>query len=214
MKAKWIALLVLLLLLTGSLYISVQGQAGVFVIENADAKVDLTVSNSPDLVSLINVVADRFIIEYANDLLQYRVQPIPDSLRVIINQVADRPIIEYANTNKYYTVVYPKAMIGDTTKPRPATVSARPSAGGTRLVFDLNEFCTLKLEYGPNPGAYTSTLNFNGYENHFEVLLSGLTPGATYYYRYTLVDRSGNSFVSSEGVLKPTSNLFIPLIKR
>ena len=85
--------------------------------------------------------------------------------------------------------------IPDTTPPVITNVVATPNADGTSatITWTTNEGSDSRVDYGTS----SSTLNLNGTDDSpvtsHTVLLTGLTPGATYYFRVTSADFVGNA---------------------
>lgn len=84
----------------------------------------------------------------------------------------------------------------DTTAPVIGNIQAIDITGsGARITWDTDEDATSRVAYGlAEPFSLNST--GPGLTNAHDVVLSGLTPATTYYYRVTSVDAAGNSSTS------------------
>lgn len=104
MKRRW-PLFITLLLASLVLALPVQGQTSLFVITGADATNTIGMSNSSTLLSLVNNLLPRFVIEYANAKKTIPLAPVPSGLNAQIQQVLPRFVIEYANAKKVYPLL-------------------------------------------------------------------------------------------------------------
>jgi hypothetical protein len=80
----------------------VQGQSGSFTIENADATNTLDVTSSSELETLIDQVAPRFVMEFANANQVYTLTSLPIALDDLLETIQPRFVMEFANAQKVY----------------------------------------------------------------------------------------------------------------
>jgi hypothetical protein len=94
-----------------------------------------------------------------------------------------------------YQATYTAA--ADTTPPIISSVSALPASGGTATItWNTNEASDSRVDYGTSPSSLTlNAQNANLVTSH-SIMLTGLAPNTTYYYRVTSRDSSGNSSTS------------------
>lgn len=215
MKQRIVIFILVACLLMGLAW-SAAGQesGGGFIISNADDSAYLDMAASAELNALIASVAPRFVVEFANALRDYDMTPAPDGLQTLLEQVGPRMVIEFANANRFYALDYPVDLIGDTTAPQVSGVSATSSGNNVTVRWTTNEYTTSVLQYGTQPGVYTGSVVDNWYRRSHAITLSGLTPGATYYYRLQNTDRSGNSAQSGEYSFTVTQSVYLPVVVR
>jgi hypothetical protein len=82
----------------------VQGQGSGFTIENADATNSLAMTGSSQLGALLDQVAPRFAIEFANANEVYSLTAVPDALSNLLSTIQPRFVVEFANANRFYTL--------------------------------------------------------------------------------------------------------------
>ena len=180
-----------------------QSQISDFVIVNADAKTTLTMAPSAPLNTLVNDIAPRFVVEYANTLKVYSIAPPSSTLMSLLGQTADRFVMQYANANRFYGLGYPKALFNDQTPPQISNLNATvpPTPAGIKWVtvaWVTNEVVTTTLEYGFASGVYTFVLTDVLFFKLHEFNILDVPSGATIYYRIHHTDRSGNVLHSEE----------------
>ncbi|MBE7530647.1 MAG: fibronectin type III domain-containing protein [Chloroflexi bacterium] len=215
MKQKMnIFMLVACLLVGWAWSVAGQDSDGGFIIENADDTAYLNMVASAELNALIANVAPHMIVEFANALRDYDMVAVPGGLQTLLQQVAPRMVIEFANANRFYTLDYPAALIGDTAVPQVSGVSATSSGDNVTVRWTTNEYTTSVLQHGTQSGVYPTSVEDNWYRLSHAITLSGLTPGATYYYRLQNTDRSGNSAQSGEYSFTATQSVYLPVIVR
>ncbi len=93
----------------------------------------------------------------------------------------------------------------DATSPTISNVISTPSTQTATITWDTDELANSTVQYSTSPGVFTSELsqtavadNSEGVGGH-SVTLTGLTPGATYYYRVVSTDPTGNTATDSNG---------------
>jgi len=102
MKRLHIILPLLLAILAFGILQPVRGQGSGFIIENADATNTLSFTSSSELETLIDQVAPRFVMEFANANKVYTLTPIPSALNDLLDAMGPRFVMESANTNEVY----------------------------------------------------------------------------------------------------------------
>jgi hypothetical protein len=82
------------------------------IVNNADDTLTLEIGSDQTLIGLVNQVAPRFVIEYANANKFYGLTDVPSDLRILFGKISPRFVIEYANANKFYNLtVAPSELI-------------------------------------------------------------------------------------------------------
>lgn len=186
-----------------------------FVVQYANGMRFYNIVPAPvELVSLISSVAERFVIQYANANRFYNLVPAPTALVDIIDQVADRFIIQYANANKFYGFTYPVELINDTFPPQISGIQGSISSHTSiQLLWTTDEYTTSQVIYGTEPGVLNMSSSSDSLTKDHLLILTGLTPGMTCYYRILATDRSGNTAQSDE-MSVTIAPLYLPLIQR
>ena len=104
MRKITLALLPLLfLIVAAAATLPASGQSG-FIIENADATNAISFTSSAELDTLINQIAPRFVVEFANANQHYTLTAIPTALNDLLTTLQPRFVIEFARANKYYAL--------------------------------------------------------------------------------------------------------------
>lgn len=189
-----------------------QGQGSGFIIEFADDSNTLNMTASTELNTLTANVPPHMIIEFANAVQGYNTVSVPSGLQTLLGQVAPRMVIEYANDNRYYSLNYPLALIGDTTKPIVSGVSTISSGDDVAVRWVTNEYTVSKLEYGVQSSVYPNSITDNFYRQTHEIKLSALTEGQRYYFRLINTDRSGNNIYSSQYSFVVNRHIYLPYV--
>jgi len=154
------------------------------------------------------------VFQYANTNRAIGLSAAPGALQTLLGQVSARIIFQYANTNRSQPLVFPAALIGDSTAPVLNGIASGPAAGGVTISWTTDEFANSVVRYGTQPGVYPQTITDPLYAKSHGVTVVGLTPGTTYYYRVRSTDQSGNIAESSERSFTATISLYLPLIKK
>lgn len=166
------------------------------------------------LQTLLGQATPRIVFQYANTNRAIGLSAAPGALQTLLAQVSARIIFQYANTSRNKPLVYPAALIGDSTAPVLSSIASGPVAGGINISWTTDEFANSVVRYGTQPGVYTQTITDPLYVKGHAITLAGLTPGTTYYYRVRSTDQSGNIAESSERSFTATISLYLPLIKK
>lgn len=83
----------------------------------------------------------------------------------------------------------------DITPPIITNVAATPDVNGASatITWDTDEAANSLVQYGVTPGALNTSVSAGALVVSHSLLLTGLIPGTTYYYRVTSADGSSNS---------------------
>ena len=182
---------------------------------SADAVAKVGMGGSSDLNTLIQQVAPRFLVEYANGIRYYTFGPMPDNLRTLLQQVLDRPVIQYANASRRYVFVYPQHISGDSTPPVITEFSATPTgADSVSVVWWTDELANTIFEYGLLAEGYPQKITDSLYLKRHEISLAGLTAGQEYHCRMTHTDRNGNTGEGARYTFVAQFSAYLPLILR
>lgn len=195
MKTRAFALFIILVLGIFLMTFQAFGQSGGFIISGADAVVYLDQADSPTLDNLIALVAQRFVVRYANRMKYLDLVPIPSTLRDLFLQVKDRFIFQYANANRFIDLNYPANLVGDTDPPAIQNLAVNSSG---LVSWDTDEYADGELFWGEQSGNYTLAISNTLYSLSHQLQMSGITPGKIYYYIVASSDRSGNTAQSQE----------------
>jgi hypothetical protein len=183
---------------------------------NVGARIIAQYANSMRIENLfapppIGQVPARVVVQYANTICRENlVAP------GLIGQVPDRIIFQYANTNRGLSLAYPALIISDTVPPRlNGTIKVTMiTTNSVAISWATDELATSQVFYGTRSGAYSWTASDPLYTWQHQITLTGLTVGATYYYKVRSADRSANAFTSSENRFTVRISIFLPLIRR
>ena len=201
--------------LTVWLALPARGQSGDFIITNADAVAKVGIGGSSTLNTLIQQVAPRFVVEYANGIRYYTVGPMPDNLRTLLQEVLDRPVIQYANAARLYVFGYPQHISGDSTPPVITEFSATPTgADSVSVVWWTDELANTIFEYGLLAEGYPQKITDSLYLKRHEISLAGLTAAQEYHCRMTHTDRNGNTGEGVRYIFVAQFSAYLPLILR
>jgi hypothetical protein len=89
---------------------------------------------------------------------------------------------------------YLASYVQDTTPPAISNINASVNPDGTAvIIWDTDEFATSRIDYGTNPASLTLNNAQSALVTSHSITLSGLLPNATYHYRVTSVDSTGNA---------------------
>lgn len=191
-----------------------------FVLQHANAKQVLGMSPAPDpLLSLLTTVGDRFVFQHANSNQRLPLSPIAAELNTLLGQALSRIVLQHANANQAVSLRYPGVLVGDTIPPLISNVTASVGAGEATLTWATDEFAMSAVLYGTQPDSLTQTVSDAQFVKQHAVTLTGLTPGAVYYYAIRSTDRSGNAtttaaYLLTEGSVPTQHFIFLPLLQR
>jgi hypothetical protein len=185
------------------------------IVRNADVVRQVTTSRSAELEGSAVAVSPRVVLEHANQVRHVPMQTIPGALQSVLGQVPARLIFLYANTNRQLQMSYPVALINDQAPPQPGNISVRAVSGSAiTITWTTNEFANSVLLYGSQPGQYTNQIVSPLYAKEHTVTITGLSSGATYYYRIRNTDLSGNIYESQEYSFVVQSPVYLPVVLR
>ena len=188
-----------------------------FVIEYANENQVYDLLPSSTLNGLVAAVLPRFVVEYANANQFYDLVAVPAALQSLLAQVQPRFVIEYANANRSITLAHPTDLINDNTAPQNSNVGA-DFVGEDRayITWTTDEVADSTVQYGTQSGIYPETVADSLYVTSHQVVLTGLVPGVTYYYKITSTDPSGNTTTSIEYSfeMQEEKYIYLPMITR
>ena len=172
-------------------------------------------SNIPtELQGRVDSVSDRVAVEYAHSTAPHALIAVPSGLQALVDAVAKRVAVEYANSTRAEALVYPLALIGDTTPPQISDIAVSPAGSGSVAVsWTTDEFATSAVSYGTQPGAYSESVTDPLFTKQHGLSLSGIAPETTYYYQVRSTDRSGNTATGAERNFTLTF-VYLPLVVR
>lgn len=106
-------------------------------------------------------------------------------------------------------------MMNDSTKP---ALTSQVTLGQTingdyYLHFTTNEYASVTLHTGTEPGTYT-TDSHGDYQTDHHLLLGDRALDTTYYYTLEVTDRSDNTTTTAESTfaLSSTRNVYLPAV--
>lgn len=186
------------------------------VLQYANSLRHIELTGLPSLFqTLLEQVTNRIIVQYANTIRQDDLAAVPSTLQTLLEQVSDRIIFQYANTNRESQLVYPAALINDTTAPQISDITASLTGGDSAAItWTTDEFADSEVLYGTQPGVYPQTVSDPLYTKQHKIILTELASGATYYYKVRSADRSGNTTMSSEHSFSAQLYVYLPLVMR
>lgn len=158
------------------------------------------------------LVPVRVVLESAQTMRYVSVSTPPQELLARFAEVPLRVILESAQTVRQERLAYPVAFFNDKTGPAITEVRTRADADGIRVLWRTNEFSTSEVHYGYAPGVYDTQVFDGFYVKEHGVLLRGLTPGRTFYFAVSSVDRSGNRSTLGEYQGKTENRTYLPLL--
>ncbi|MEY3176649.1 MAG: hypothetical protein RLZZ436_4563, partial [Planctomycetota bacterium] len=85
----------------------------------------------------------------------------------------------------------------DAVAPTISGLTANPSATTAIVSFTTSEPARSVVRYGTSPQSLTQTASGSSLLTSHSVTLSGLTPGAVFYYQVTVTDAAANAFTSA-----------------
>lgn len=97
----------------------------------------------------------------------------------------------------------------DVTPPVISNVAAAPDGNGMEatVTWDTDEAANSLVEYGTSPATLNQTVSAGALVVSHSLMLTGLVPGMTYYYRVTSADISSNAATEPEPPAAPLSFL-------
>ena len=164
---------------------------------------------SGELSDVLGQVTERFKVWYANELRHAETIRPPSSLEALLGSVQPRIVVWYADESRSCGLTYPIGLIPDSVAPQIAEIVASPSSASVEeIAWTTDELSDSVVMYGESSVsgsqmvlselAYSHVVSDSLYTTDHLIVLTDLTPGATYYYRASSTDRSGNTATSSE----------------
>lgn len=185
------------------------------VMENANSqRHEPLAAPSGALPGLLSQVRSRVTFQFANSNRHAVLTSPPGALQTLFGAVQSRVVFEAANSSRSATFSYPVELIGDSAPPQISAIVGVRQGSMATISWSTNEFATSTVLYGTQSGNLTQNVSDPLYSKQHQMALTGLTSGATYYYRVRSVDLSGNVAQSQERVLTAQAFLFMPLIRR
>lgn len=173
--------------------------------------------SSSTLNGFIATVSSRIVVEYANANQLHDLVAAPAALQSLLGQVQPRFVIEYANANRDITLAHPTALINDNTAPQNSGIGA-DSVGEDRvyITWTTDEVADSTVQYGTQSGNYPETVTDSLYVTNHQLVLNGLVPGVTYFYKISSTDPSGNTTTSIEYSFEMQEEklIYLPMITR
>ncbi len=170
-----------IVLLVLALVLPARGQTSSIIVDNADSILDVPLTISLSLLGSTADVEPRFVVQYANTIRHYDLEVIPTSLQTRLKHLSDRIIFQYANSNREFQLVYPIALINDTTTPQiNGVIASVTGCDSVIIAWTTDELADSEVVFGDQSGQYTQTVSDPLYARHHEITLTGLVPG-TYY---------------------------------
>ena len=105
----------------------------------------------------------------------------------------------FAATSGAYTATY----AADTFPPVISLVQAAPGTTTATITWTTDEGSTSRVDYGTNPASLGSNVTNSTLVNSHTVSLTGLTPGATYFFRVSSTDGYNNTGTSPASPAAP-----------
>jgi hypothetical protein len=208
---RLLPLVFIILLFPGEADLNASNASTGFIISGADAVQFVDTAGSPELEDLIQQVAVRFVVQFANQLKFYDVSPAPGELLDLIAQVKPRFVIQFANASQFYSFAFPVDIIGDTYPPIISNLTASNSGS---VGWQTDEYAIGEVHYGLQSGNYTEVLSNGLYQLNHNYQLTNLIGDQTYYLKAKSTDRSGNVTWSSERsfTYQTPKNLYLPVV--
>jgi hypothetical protein len=208
---RLLPLLFIIMLFPGEADLNASNASSGFIISGADAVQFVDAAGSPELEDLIQQVAIRFVVQFANQLKFYDVSPAPGELLDLIAQVKPRFVVQFANANQFHSFAFPVDIIGDT---HPPDISNLTTSDSGSVGWQTDEYAIGEVHYGPQSDNYTEVLSNGLYQLNHDYQITNLIEGQTYYLKAKSTDRSGNIAWSGERnfTFETPKSLYLPVI--
>lgn len=239
-----LSLPVLLALALGAGRLASASPAGV-TIQGADAIYSSSLVSSAHLSSVLNTTTTRVVAALANasfvrpltapalmaSALEETRQRVvtalanasfvrsltaPTVMAGALDGTRQRVITGLAQAGRIWPVVYPRALINDTTTPLISGIEQVQQGGITYLRWSTDEFTTYIVRYGRSPGASTVERTTVLYDKLHWLDIMDMESGVTYYVQIAADDRSDNRTVSPEFTAQraTTRYLYLPMVRK
>ncbi len=170
---------------------------------NTAATLDLVTNGA--LATKLDDVKDRVVTRFPNTLQRFALVAVPSDLQTQLDNLEDRVVMRHVNTNKK-TLLQRNGLASaggpayENIPPVVTNVSLGTGTNAVTIQWSTDEFATSKVEYGTQPGVYTSEVGSNQYATSHLVSFTpqARTQAATYYYRVVSIDLSGNATFGAE----------------
>jgi len=151
------------------------------------------------LQALVDSLTPRNIVQYANSTEHLNLVEMPGVLQTLVGVVTSRNIVQYANSTRTMGLAYPLTLMNDSLSPEISQVSVgRVGTTTATTKWTTNEFGDSVVEYGEQSGEYSWMVQDSLFATEHAVVLDGLSPDTTYYFRVSSADQSGNLASSGE----------------
>ncbi len=170
-----------------------------YVINSAQAVTFDALASPTNLLPLLQAVSPRIAFQRAQanwltDLAE------PTDLLPTLAGLSPRYVANHAQSNRLESLRYPIDLVNDVTPPFIISTTAMvDSSDAVTITWTTDEFANSLVEYGTQSGVYTFSANDGSNVKDHMVRLPGFGSGrATYFYRVTSTDLSGNIARSGE----------------
>jgi hypothetical protein len=191
----------------------------VITITGADGTRNILPVSSATLQTFLSNVIARPAVQFGEGMRYIALTNAPAPLQTLLTGVPARVQIQNAESNRILAALtYPDALVDDSQPPQVSAITPVPTGNGSvaTITWTTNEFTDSMVRYGTQAGNLSQTVSNPLYAKNHAITLSGLTPGATYYFKVVSTDRSGNSIESAESSFDAvaTQYIYLPMIVR
>jgi hypothetical protein len=170
------------------------------------------------LQTRLNQAVTRVVVEHANAAVLRKLLIVTAPLQARLDQVTERVVFQYANANLRIPLIFPAQLVCDGVPPHISDLHVTAVTANTAtVVWTTDTFADSFVRYGLQSGQYPSTAHDPLYYKSHSILLTGLTPEATYHLRVRSTDLCGNPANSSElsfATSSTGSQVYLPLVLR
>lgn len=168
------------------------------------------------LQTQVNGLVLPVVSDFADAVSYEHLITVPENLQSLMTKMLPSVETQFANSSYYSTLLFPIALMEDTTAPVIDNVSAQSTFTDTVLIWSTDEFAHCTVNYGTQPSDYEQTINNSLYYQNHGARVNSLTQGATYFVQLVCTDQSGNISTSSEYsfVVLEEQRIWLPLIQR
>lgn len=190
------------------------------IVTGEDSLRDVIPAPSSTLNTFLSEVAPRPVMQFSESLRYITLTAnLPPAFETLLNGVDDHIQIQFAQSNRIVTsLVYPDAIIDDSTAPQVTAIAATPTGDGSTalITWTTNEFANSTVLYGTQSGNLNQTVSEALYNKNHSVTLTGLVPDTTYYFKVQSEDLEGNLTESTQSsfVAEATRYIYLPVITR
>lgn len=189
----------------------------VITVVGADGARDVLPAASATLQAFLSNVATRPIVQFGEGARFITLADAPAVLQTLLTSIPAHIQIQFAQSNRtLVSLTYPEALIDDNQPPQFSAITPASTGDGSTatITWTTNEFADSVVLYGAQSGNLNQMVSSSLYVKNHTVTLTGLPPGATYFFKVRGTDRSGNSNESAEGSFEAAStrNIYLPMI--